>query len=516
MKRLEGDYSTPLVASGDWAARVVVAAQDEDSYLRGLQNDRVYTYGTVDGQLTEHSTLAFGYSHQTTHTKGNMWGALVFASSDGTQAEFGRSATTTQDWTRWDTTNQNAFVEYAYQLPRDWEMKLSYNYRSFTDDSKLFFAYTNVGLDRTTGLGLVGWPGSWPTNDHANLFDASFSGEFSLFGQTHQAMFGVSRSKGERTEYQRPVSPDDPAFQDLPAFPYALDAIAEPTWGPKTFYNQIDDTLTRYYGAARFKLGRFATVLGVNAARFERADAQLGTDRAESNVSPYAGLSYDLTSNLLAYASYSDIFQPQDFTDRTGAYLDPSKGVNYEIGLKADWLDKRLLTTVALFKARQDGLGNYMGFDADTGQYFYEPQDKVSRGIELEMSGRIGENTNVLVGLTSLSLEDDTGANANPWVPRKTLNFSVDTRVPSFTRVTVGLSGRWRSKTSTIDSYTGIEVRQDAYAVFNAFARWDATDRLQVRLNVNNLSDEKYITSLYEVGFYGAPRNAEASFKYTF
>jgi outer membrane receptor for ferric coprogen and ferric-rhodotorulic acid len=101
-------------------------------------------------------------------------------------------------------------------------------------------------------------------------------------------------------------------------------------------------------------------------------------------------------------------------------------------------------------------------------------------------------------------------------VPRQTVNFSVDTRVPSFTRVTVGVAGRWRSKTSTIDSYTGIDLRQDAYTVLNAFARWDATDRLQMRLNVNNLGDEKYITSLYEVGFYGEPRNVQASFKYSF
>jgi outer membrane receptor for ferric coprogen and ferric-rhodotorulic acid len=40
----------------------------------------------------------------------------------------------------------------------------------------------------------------------------------------------------------------------------------------------------------------------------------------------------------------------------------------------------------------------------------------------------------------------------------------------------LGLGGRWRSQTSTIDSYTGIEVRQDAYVVLNAFARWDATE----------------------------------------
>ncbi len=50
----------------------------------------------------------------------------------------------------------------------------------------------------------------------------------------------------------------------------------------------------------------------------------------------------------------------------------------------------------------------------------------------------------------------------------------------------------------------------------NAFARWDLNDRMQVKVNVNNLTDEKYITSLYSVGYYGAPANFEASFRYAF
>jgi outer membrane receptor for ferric coprogen and ferric-rhodotorulic acid len=119
-------------------------------------------------------------------------------------------------------------------------------------------------------------------------------------------------------------------------------------------------------------------------------------------------------------------------------------------------------------------------------------------------------------GATKLSLKDTTGADTYKWVPRETLNFSVDTRLPFEQKISVGLGGTWRSKTSTEDSYTGFEVRQDAYVLLNAFARWDATEHMQVKVNVNNLSDEKYITSLYSVGYYGAPRNVQASFRYAF
>lgn len=516
MKRVEADYSTPLSSTGKWATRVVAAAEDEESHVQGLQNDRVFAYGALDGQLTERSTVAVGYSYQRTHTDGNMWGALVLTNADGTQAEFDDSASTSQDWAFWNTTNQTAFAEYTYLLPRDWQAKVSYNYRSFEDDSQLLFAYTTVGLDPDTGLGLVGWPGSWPTEDAAKLFDASVAGEFTLFGHTHQAMLGASRAKGERVQYQRPVSEAEPAFGELPPFPYAPDAIAEPAWGPKTFYSDTDDTLTRYYGATRLRFGPFATLLGFNAAKFQRRDTLTASDHEDSETSPYVGVNYDFTRNATAYASYSDIYQPQDYTDESGAYLAPSKGVNYEVGVKAEWLEERLLTTLALFKAEQQGLGTFAGYVAETGSYYYTGEDVVSRGIELEIGGRVNQYARVLLGFTSLSLEDEAGGDMYEWVPRRTVNFSFDTRLPAWQNVTLGIGGQWRSDTSTVDSYTSIEVKQDDYLLLNAFAQWNVSDRMQVKLNVNNLSDEKYITSLYQIGYYGAPRNLAASFRYTF
>ena len=83
-KRIEADYSTPFVESGAWAGRLVVASEDEDSYVRGLSNDRTFIYGVVDGQLGERSTLTAGYSYQVAHSDGNMWGAVTFSNSDGT------------------------------------------------------------------------------------------------------------------------------------------------------------------------------------------------------------------------------------------------------------------------------------------------------------------------------------------------------------------------------------------------------------------------------------------------
>jgi len=518
-KRLEADYSTPLTASGSWAGRVALATEDEDSHLRGLSNDRTFLYGVIDGQLGEKSTLTAGYSYQVAHTDGNMWGALTFTNNDGTQAEFEADASTAQDWTYWDTTNQTAFLEYTYALADDWDLRLSYNYRSFEDDSKLFFAFSSTGLDPRTGLGLMGWPGRWATQDESHLLDAVLNGRFDLFGREHQAILGASHSNGKRTQYEYPVDPTDPAFGELPPFPYAGNAIAEAAWGAKTINGVTDQELDRLYGAALLSLtDKLSAVIGFNWSEYHRDGHQSGTpfDQTERELSPYAGLTYSILDNLLAYASYSDIYQPQDYYDIDGRYLDASKGVNYEIGLKADWLDQRLLTTLAWFSAEQEGLGTFVGLNPDTNNYYYEGVDVTSKGVEMEITGRLNEQVELVLGFTSLQLEDEHGADIYEWVPRQTVNLALSSKLPGLPQLTLGLTGRWQSDISNIDGYNGGVVRQDSYAALGAFARWDVTDKAVLRFNVSNLTDEKYIASLYQVGFYAAPRNYSMTIGYEF
>jgi outer-membrane receptor for ferric coprogen and ferric-rhodotorulic acid len=39
---------------------------------------------------------------------------------------------------------------------------------------------------------------------------------------------------------------------------------------------------------------------------------------------------------------------------------------------------------------------------------------------------------------------------------------------------------------------------------------------MSVRANLDNITDEKYITSLYQIGYYGASRNYSVSLNYKF
>ena len=113
-------------------------------------------------------------------------------------------------------------------------------------------------------------------------------------------------------------------------------------------------------------------------------------------------------------------------------------------------------------------------------------------------------------------MSGDDGADTYPWVPRRTANLMLSSRLPSHPALSFGLGGRWQSDIAKADGYVSQLVRQSSYAVLNAYAAWDFRPDASLRVNVGNLSDEKYINSLYQIGYYGAPRNYSLSLNWRF
>lgn len=520
--RAEVDYSTPFTGDGSWAGRVVATHEEADSYLRGKDDKRDFLYGVVDGQIGENGTLTLGYSWQKGKTNGTMWGALGFMYSDGTQAEWDRGASTTQDWTYWDTTTRTGFIEYVHQLGADWQLKLSYNHRDIRNDERLFYAtdFQATGLEPGTRLGLYGYAWGGADKFTADLGSATVNGRFLMLGREQEVMLGVSWSRSENasSEYAGAQCGGAPCgYVPMPAFPWTGDVIPEPVWGSLSVYSTLDERLKRAYGASRLSLTeRLKAVVGFNWAEYHRDGVNYGVafDQTERQTSPYAGLTFDFTPNVLGYISYSDIYQPQSQSDAAGRYLDPTKGSNYELGVKADWLDKRLLTTLALFRAEQEGLATGAGYN-DRGQFYYEGVDVESRGVELEATGKVNDHVDVVFGYTALKLTGEEGDDTYRWVPRRTANLMVSGRLPAYTALAYGVGGRWQSEISNVES-NGFTVRQGSYAVLNGFVSWDFLPNATLRLNVNNIGDEKYINTLRYSGYYGAPRNYTLSLNWRF
>lgn len=527
LKRVGLDYNKVLTQDGAWAGRFVVAQEDKDSYLRALHDKRTSLYGVVDGQIGADGVLTVGVTAVDTKQDSPMWGSLTLKRTDGSQADFPVGSSTSQDWTYWNTRSYNAFAEYTHRLAKDWEAKVTYNYRHGNDATRIFYAYSTIldpvtfsGLLNPDNTGLVGLPYRSLGSSDNNVLDANVNGKFSAFGREHTLLVGLSRSR-EKTAvdtFQALTHAGDP----LPAFPYGGDVYTQPDWGPRSPSTRGSQTLTRFYAATRLSLtDALHAVLGVNAVKLERDGASIYGNAATNTVypdtkktSPYVGLTYDFTPDVLGYVSYSDIFQNQDQTDQLGHYLAPVKGVNAEAGVKAEWLNKALLTTVAVFTSKQEGLATEGGVISDPdgpldGQSWYYGQDVKSKGWEAEITGRLSRDTKLSLGYTRLILTGPDGNDTYEWVPRDTLKARIDTRLPMLPAMRVGLGARWQS---AVRKNGG--ASQGAYVVANAFATYDLTSAATLQVNVNNLFDKKYVGGLAYGAIYGAPRSYGVSLSY--
>ena len=242
---------------------------------------------------------------------------------------------------------------------------------------------------------------------------------------------------------------------------------------------------------------------------------------------PYGGLVYDIDDDHTAYASYATIFQPQTVRDRTGAPLDPREGATYEAGLKSSWLGGGLNTAVALYQIDQKNLS-----ESDPGYFVPGTTTGASRaikgartqGLDLEATGALTPHWNVSASWTYSQTRNAEGDRITTTFPRHMVKLWTTYHLPGdWSGLTIGGGVNWQSKTySTVNAW---QIGRDMYweqkpvAVVNLMARYSFSDRLSATLNINNLSDKKYIGSVSDwwySGNYGTPRSAFLSMKYRF
>lgn len=512
--RLEADVSGPLTSSGKIRGRLIAVGQEKDSYLKRYSHDKTVVNGMLEMDLGDSTLLTLGYTRQANKAKSPMWGALPLYYTDGSPTNYDRSTSTATDWARWNVTDQSAFLELSHRFKNDWQAKAIYTYKASDSDSKLFYVFGTP--DRSTGLGSLAYPSRYDATNKQNLVDLYASGPLQLAGRTHELVIGGnwSRSKFvQKSSYGTGIG--DPLTAPLES--WAGDH-PEPEFNASFDGGTFADERTSIYSALRLNLtDKFKLILGGNAAFANSKGFSYGesNDKSENAVTPYVGAIYDITPNWSVYANYSEIFNPQNQLDINRQRLKSVEGRSFEVGVKTELFDKNLNASFALFKAIQDNVAESDGFDAN-GTY-YKGVNTRSQGLELDLAGNMTPNLQATLGYTYVSIEDDQGKSARTYVPKHTLRVTTTYKVPIIEKLKVGMSANWQSEIHRDQSQPGVTTTQKAYLLLGMMARYDITEKLSASLNVNNLTDEKYISSLYwDQGFYGAPVNGSISLNYKF
>lgn len=527
-QRVEADLSGAL-RDGAVRGRLVAKYETGDSYFDLQTTEKHVLYGVVEADLTPSTLLRAGASQQVTAPNAAFWGALPTFYTDGGLASLPVSTNTAADWSYWDTTNTNYFVNLAHGFSNGWRLSFNYNRLVNEQDSQLLYQYG--AIDRATGVGLATWPYKSRGETTQDSFDVQLHGTFGLFGREHDVTFGALRSRQD-SDVVYFVAGGPNAFAPATSLYTWNGDFPKPDFAATpTQYTDNKTVQTGYFAATRLNLTDDLKLIGgARLSSWKRSGINGGAaDNYASDdvVIPYVGILYDLTAAHRLYGSYTEIFQPQNVRDLNGATLDPIVGKAYELGLKSSFFNDALQSSVAIFKIEQDGLGQPTGVQvvgSSPPEEAYAPAGGAeSRGFELELLGRLNANWNVSAGYAQFEVEDASGAKVNTDQPRKSLSlFTTYAFEGGLEGLSVGGGVTWRDTiySNATNPVTGAPTRieQKAFALANLMARYALTDKTAVQVNIDNLFDETYYSqiSYFSQYRYGAPRNFTISLSHSF
>lgn len=523
------DVTAPFTKDGAVRGRFVAQVYDEDGFI-DLEHSKGFTlYGVVDADLSDATRLSVGASHQRDERSGVLWGQLPYWYTNGERTHWPRSQTSAAKWNQWDTTEQSAFVTLEHAFSSRWSVRGDVSYHRQDEDSKLLWMWGD--LDAQTGLGMSAWPYWYNATPEQWNVGLALKGKYDLFGREHELIVGAMYNRlSTGWSNQDPVG----AVPDAGDFRAWDGSYPEPEWGER--YGMSDKGTTKQsavYAATRLQLlDQLKLIAGGRLSNWTRdEEVAVYTPTAftlkESNVfTPYVGLIYDLNDTLSAYVSYTSIFDPQNYKDRDGRYLDPLEGDNYEAGLKADLMDGALRASAAVFRVEQNNFpvvddGYLVPGTIDPA--YRAAQGTVSKGYELEVAGKILPAWDISVGWSQFTAKDGDGVAVQAHHPRRVLRLSTKYDLSNaLDRFSVGGSLRWESRPpqTGVNPGTGATepVGQPAYVLVNLLGQFDVTDRTSVQLNINNVFDKTYYSNnAWFAGFvYGEPRNARLTLRHAF
>ncbi|NHZ38904.1 TonB-dependent siderophore receptor [Massilia aquatica] len=533
-RRLEADLGGALNAAGSVRGRIVAVTDEKEFYQKGRSEDRKVFYGVVEADLGKRTMLTASLQHTDLDATG-AWGNLP-GNLDGTPLALPRETYLGADWNRWNRYNTQAFTELEHRFDNDWSVKVNAAYTQLHLKENGFKQTYMVRPARETNPYLMSIETAQYTgaaSDQLNI-GASANGPFTAFGRKHTLVLGAegTRNKsvdswGQGSLY--PTMVDIRSFDPSSTYP-ERDV-------PMTARKNTPSTISQKAAFATASLSvtdPLTLLLGARVSWWESASPATPASNyaVKREVTPFAGLVYAFNKQISAYASYTEIFTPQNIKGANGAILDPIRGEDVEAGLKGEFLGGRLNASAGVFRINNVGKGI-----EDSGSvnpclpYFTTGYCRIaggktrSEGWEIEVSGQLMTGWQVMAGYTNTRTRYLADSNAsNVGQPLR----SIDPRhlVDLFTSykpggalqgLTVGGGAQIQSEASV--KAGAITSRQGGYAVYNAMLSYQIGKLYSVQANVNNLFDKTYYKKFGPTGiayYYGDPRSVSVSLRANF
>ncbi|WP_438281539.1 TonB-dependent siderophore receptor [Pseudomonas alabamensis] len=550
--RTQVDVTGPLAFDGKLRGRLVTAYTDRQYFIDERSSQTPTLYGILEADVTPDTRLTLGGRYERINENGSSAGLPRY--SDGRDLGLARHTNLTDSWAFQDGRSQEIFAKVDHAFSDDWKANFTYTQTQETGSQKRAF---NVGaLNPITNSGPARFGSYASYKSDQQLADINLAGKFQMLGREQEFLLGA--------DHQRITS----RWQGTGLLAGALAPINvfDPDSTPWAEPPTRKDYNNRYKPNTQVQYGLYSTlrlhltdplhvILGARAQRYKfEQEFSLASGNAwnpESTISmreptkvvPYGGIVYDLSDDWSAYASYSEIYKPQQDKvqgpKESGSAIEAMKGHTYETGIKGELFGGALNTNIALYYTKRENQAiEDPRFPAEGVLFggsccWVSSGEVVSKGVDLEVSGEILPDWSVIGGYTYNHSENRTNNSAFSTItPKHLFKLWSVYRLPgefSDFKVGGGVNAQSASYVSGTASLLGSEgqvvgsesydYRQPGYAVWGSMAEYRLDDHWTLTYNFNNMFDKKYyltVGSSVAGNWYGEPRNHILTLRGTF
>lgn len=233
----------------------------------------------------------------------------------------------------------------------------------------------------------------------------------------------------------------------------------------------------------------------------------INSDTSENQLSFSGGVMYLGNYGISPYLSYSESFSPQVGRGPDGPYV-PSEGEQWETGIKyaPSWLDGYI--NAAVFDIKET---NTLYTDNQFAQR--QGGERHSRGFELEGIGYLTDQLKLTAAYTYLdtTIEDPVrGEFRAGLIPRHQASLWLDYGFEGGELNGLDIGGGVRYVGESVDG----DNRVPSYTLYDIMASYAINSRWTAQVNVNNLTDEEYISGCDFWCYYGESRSVIGSLSY--
>ncbi|MFJ2388760.1 TonB-dependent receptor [Pseudomonas koreensis] len=520
LRSLYADLSTD--PSENISLRLNMGNMDENSFRDGVSGNRQLFAPSMSWQLTPDLNWLVQYEY----SRYNRTPDRGIPGVNGRPADVGRDTTYGNDHDFIDDKAQSLRSKLTYEINDNWQLRQTLGV--FKLDSDFDNTYLTNFDPKTNKVVRQHWQQDLTTRNVYNNIE--LEGGFDTFGLEHRLLTGVEIGSQRRDpKLYNAATGKTPGAQPVPSLDlFNPNRELRHTGSMQVFSDSHTEVESRaVYVQDQLRLNdQWQLLAGLRYDTFDIESTNqlknISEDRDSHSTSPRFGIVWTPLQNHSFYASWSKTFSPVGgglIGITPGAAgnsndLSPELTKQKEVGVKSDWLDDRLSTTLAVYDLE---LYNRRTSDPNDPTLTVMTGLQRSRGIELTATGKLVGNWYMRggVGVQDTTIEKDN-------------NGLEGKRVNNVAKHNGSLFLTWKPEMGWYGE-TGLTLVGQRYAdnanttVLPGYGRWDALVGYRfkdwdLRAALNNITDREYYASATSQNQIqpGAPRNVVMTGTYSF